>query len=89
MARKVSKKQQAANRRNSKKSTGPKTSKGKNVVRFNAVQHGLTAESPVIPSECFDESPEEFEALCFQLKDVWQPEGVMEELLVKKIAIGF
>ena len=42
----------------------------------------------MILSECFDESPEEFDALCFQLRDEWQPEGVMEELLVMKIAAG-
>jgi hypothetical protein len=29
-----------ANRRNSKKSTGPRTSAGKNRSRFNAVKHG-------------------------------------------------
>ena len=46
MAKKVSKKQQAANRRNSKKSTGPKTAKGKNVVKFNAVKHGLRQNLP-------------------------------------------
>src|SRR5579864_6180680 len=33
----------AANRRNAKKSTGPKTPEGKTAVRFNAITHGLSA----------------------------------------------
>ena len=36
-----------ANRRNSQKSTGPRTTQGKNRSRFNAVTHGATAESIV------------------------------------------
>ena len=33
----------AANRANSKKSTGPRSVKGKAVARHNALKHGLTA----------------------------------------------
>ena len=40
-----------ANRRNAQKSTGPKTEEGKNKVRFNALQHGLCAETIVLPHE--------------------------------------
>jgi hypothetical protein len=36
-----------ANRRNSLKSTGPKTTEGKNTSRCNAVRHGLTAETVI------------------------------------------
>src|ERR1019366_2916668 len=38
-------KQSAANRANSKKSTGPRTDLGKSISRMNAVQHGLTGQS--------------------------------------------
>jgi hypothetical protein len=40
-------KQIEANRRNSLKSTGPKTEAGKQVSRCNAVRHGLTAETVI------------------------------------------
>jgi hypothetical protein len=40
-------KQIEANRRNSLKSTGPKTETGKRASRCNAVRHGLTAETVV------------------------------------------
>ena len=36
-----------ANRRNSLKSTGPKTGPGKELSRCNAVRHGLTAETVI------------------------------------------
>jgi hypothetical protein len=48
-----------ANRANAQKSTGPRTAPGKSASRFNALQHGLDAESLVIPGE----DPAEYEAL--------------------------
>ena len=42
-----------ANRRNAKRSTGPKSDEGKDRVRCNAIKHGLTACTimPVLPNE--------------------------------------
>jgi hypothetical protein len=40
-----------ANRRNARKSTGPKTAAGKERSRFNALKHGLRARLPVLPGE--------------------------------------
>ena len=48
-------KQIAANRRNSKKSTGPRTTRGKAYSRLNALRHGLRAKSGVLPPESLDE----------------------------------
>ncbi len=41
----------AANRRNTKKSTGPRSPEGKAVSRFNALKHGIDAESQCLLSE--------------------------------------
>ena len=40
-----------ANRRNAQKSTGPRTTEGKDRVRLNALKHGLTASTAVLPGE--------------------------------------
>ncbi len=50
----VSERKRAANRRNAQKSTGPKTEAGKNKVKFNALTHGLTARTIVLPHEDAD-----------------------------------
>src|SRR5262245_53503403 len=47
----TSQRQIEANRRNAQKSTGPRTAEGKKKVRLNAVKHGLTAETVVLPHE--------------------------------------
>jgi len=41
----------AANRRNAKKSAGPRSEQGKAVVARNAIKHGLLARTDVIPGE--------------------------------------
>ena len=61
----ASKRQIAANRRNAKKSTGPKTPEGRSAVRLNGVKHGLQAETLILPGEQlsdFTEVLQSFEA---------------------------
>ncbi len=48
-------KQTAANRMNAQKSTGPRTTAGKAVSRFNALKHGIYAIHQIM----FDEKPED------------------------------
>ena len=71
-------KQRTANRANAKKSTGPKSEKGKSVSRMNALKHGLTAKTNVIG----DEDPEEFEALRADLLAKFQPNSAFGQELI-------
>jgi len=50
----VTEKALAANRRNAKRSTGPRTERGKNISRFNAVTTGLFAEHGYTHPRQFD-----------------------------------
>ena len=75
-----------ANRSNAKRSTGPRTMRGKRSSRFNAVTLGLFAKHVVIPV-CDGYEPErDFHALLDGLHDEYQPIGFYEEWLVVKIA---
>ena len=47
-------KQIEANRRNAQKSTGPVTELGKAIAKFNALKHGMTACTAVLPYEDAD-----------------------------------
>ena len=50
-----SERQANANRENARLSTGPRTPAGKDVARWNALKHGLRAESALIPGEAADD----------------------------------
>jgi hypothetical protein len=74
-------KQMEANRRNALKSTGPRSLRGKNIVRFNAVRHGLRASHVLLPGESFDD----FQELCSAFEAEWQPVGRTEEHYVEQM----
>jgi hypothetical protein len=71
-----------ANRKNAQRSTGPCTSDGKSRVALNAVKHGLTAKTVVLPHE----DPNEFEAFREAMLIDAAPQGAFEEMLVEKIS---
>ena len=73
-----------SNRRNSQRSTGPRTQAGKEKVRFNGLKHGMTARSTVLPGE----DPARFEAACRQLHDDLAPRDPLEAILVDRIAVA-
>jgi len=75
-------KQIDANRRNARKSTGPKTPEGKRKVAANALRHGLTAATATLPGE--DES--HFDQFCDELRAEHQPHGPTEEILFQQLA---
>jgi hypothetical protein len=74
-----------ANRENSRKSTGPKTERGKRTVSRNAIKHGILAREVVITSGDGKESLKEFHALIDRLSNHYEPVGVIEENLVQII----
>ncbi len=82
----TSAKQIAANRRNAKKSTGPRTSQGKAVASRNAITHGLHACDIILKSPHLTEDRSQYEHLLDSLIDELKPKGILQEHLVLKIA---
>jgi hypothetical protein len=81
----VSPRKLAANRRNSLKSTGPRTPRGKAYSRQNAIKHGLFVLD-VFPDFIKRETQREFQQRLDQLWQEYQPVGTAEELEVERIA---
>ena len=71
-----------ANRSNSKKSTGPRTAAGKEVSRHNALTHGMTARSALLPGE----DATELAARRREMLDDMQPRNSLEATLLVQIA---
>ncbi|MBW7989776.1 MAG: hypothetical protein FVQ84_07155 [Planctomycetes bacterium] len=70
-----------ANKRNARKSTGPRTNKGKSATSLNAVKHGLMARQAVISSE----NRNEFCLYRDWMLDELAPAGPMESMLAERI----
>ena len=79
----VSKRKLQANRRNALKSTGPRTKEGKARSALNALQHGLTAETVVLP----DEDPVEFATFRGAIVEELAPHGTLQEFQADRIAV--
>src|SRR5665811_908499 len=75
-------KQIEANRRNALKSTGPTTPEGKRRSRWNAVRHGLTAETVIAALE----DSEDYEAFEDAVISDYDAESAVERELVLRLA---
>jgi hypothetical protein len=75
-------KQFEANRRNSLKSTGPKTEAGKQASRCNAVRHGLTAETVISALE----DAEDYKAFEAAITADYDAQSAVERELVLRLA---
>ena len=73
--------QEEANRQNAQLSTGPKTEEGKSVSSMNALKHGLTAKTPLLP----DEDPQVYSVLSEGVREELDPVGYVESMLVDHI----
>src|ERR1700676_2694413 len=65
-----------------RKGTGPRTFQGKERSKHNAIKHGIFSNVVVLKGE----PQAEFNALLNGLRDSFQPVGMVEELLVDKLA---
>ena len=70
------------NRQNAQHSTGPKTPEGKRRVSLNALKHGLTGQTVVMPGE----DPLTFVDFCAAYQTELKPCGTVEQQLVYTIA---
>lgn len=77
-------KQIRANKMNSKKSTGPRTSEGKARSARNALTHGISSAAPVLPGV---ERPEDWERHCAGALESLSPVGYIEQRLAERIAL--
>ena len=75
-------KQIEANRRNARKSTGPKTEAGKAASSANALSHGLTAAGDVLLQ---DESVDAFEELQRDMLADLDPQDALQGMLARRI----
>lgn len=72
------------NRRNARRSTGPRTPAGKAISRRNSLRHGLCAN----PAAGVVEDGGLFELLHAELTEAIQPRNILEEQLVHQIAVS-
>jgi hypothetical protein len=84
---KLSKKKIEANRRNARLSTGPRTEAGKDRSRNNAIKHGIFSRDMLQPWGLGKEDTKEFGDLWTMLLEDRKPIGVLEEILVERIAV--
>src|SRR6266851_5293839 len=72
----------ARNRENAQHSTGPKTEAGKQRSSLNALRHGLTGHTIVLPTEDLAA----YQRFTKRFFDDLKPQGILEEQLVQSLA---
>ena len=85
---KTSDKQLVANRRNSKRSTGPKSLEGKNMVAKNAIKHGICADVLFVNPDGYG-GQNEFQDTLLGLNQEWMPQGQTETNTIRKLAADY
>lgn len=83
---KTTPKKKRANRRNAKKSTGPRTPAGKDLVAKNGLVHGLCSLEPVVDGS---ESIATWKRHRQEIVSRLSPEGAVEGALAEQIALGY
>jgi hypothetical protein len=78
----ISEAQLKANRANAQKSTGPRTEEGKRRASLNALKHGCTSQTIILPGE----DAAHFARFHQSLNDSLSPANALEESLVETLA---
>lgn len=78
----ASEKRAAANRANAARSTGPRTKRGKDAAKMNAVAHGLRSAAPVVPGE----REEDFDAFRAAVVAALAPGDAAETVQADRVA---
>ena len=86
--KKTSQQKIEANRRDARKSTGPRSPAGKARSSRNAVKHGLLTARVVLLDHP-DEDPREFDGLLDGLMEDFKPHSTIEQMLVERLAASF
>ncbi len=86
--RPVSERKARANRENAKKSTGPKTARGKRYSSFNAIRHGLLAKKVLFAPDG-KLANEDLQRLMEDLRDGYGCGDVASELLAELAAVDY
>ena len=80
-SRPISEKKLAANRANARKSTGPRTARGKARVSLNALTHAVTARGAVLPFE----NEDHFFKFADLLRAALEPRGFLQTLMAERL----
>ena len=73
-----------ANRLNAQRSTGPRSVEGKDTSKWNALKHGIDAQSLILPGE----DPGQLAALAEQYNRQFHPANAVEECLVRSLVLS-
>jgi hypothetical protein len=76
----------AANRRNARRSTGPRTEEGKQVSSRNAMKHGVYAGPHPVLRGVLAEDADEVQGFCDAVVDELGPRNAQEQTLARRIA---
>ncbi|MBN2227852.1 MAG: hypothetical protein JW763_10880 [candidate division Zixibacteria bacterium] len=82
----VSQKQIDANQRNARKSTGPKTARGKRISSRNAVKHGAFTNAVLIESPSLREDRQKYYRLLYKIRNRLNPTDSFQERLTREVA---
>ena len=76
----------AANRRNGRKSKGPKTEEGKSRSRWNALKHGVLSRRLLVLG---NDDRDTYSLLLENLRRDLNPGNALEEILIEKVAMAY